>query len=107
MDAARDRVTVPDLLRFLYRETAGARLWIVVPSVISGLARGALLAAFNEAASKAGRDGVDAGLVGIFAGCLCLYLISAYASAVAGDRLVRHLLHRLRLSISEKLEVGN
>jgi putative ATP-binding cassette transporter len=103
MHQATARATVPDLLRFLYRQTAGERLRIVVPSIASGLARGALLAAFNEAASRAGKGGLDIGLLGIFAGCLLLYLVSSYASAVASDRLVRHLLHRLRLSISEKL----
>jgi putative ATP-binding cassette transporter len=101
MDAG-NRTSIPALLGFLNRETRNARLRIVVPSVVAGLSRGGLLWAFNEAAAGAGKL-PDPRLIAAFAAALIVYLAAAYLSAVAGDRLVRDLLHRLRLRICGKL----
>jgi putative ATP-binding cassette transporter len=99
-----NRTTIPQLLGFLSRETRGSRLRIVVPSVAAGLARGALLAAFNAAAAQAGNGGgLNLKLAGGFVAALVIYLASAYLSAVLSDDLVRTLLHRLRLRICGKL----
>jgi putative ATP-binding cassette transporter len=104
MSEAAHRVTLPRLLGFLHRETAGMRLGIIAPSVVAGLTRGALLAATNAAAAKAGGGRtIDPLLLGVFLGCLLVYLLAAYASAIASNALVRRLLHRLRLGICEKL----
>ena len=104
MAETAQRSTIPQLLGFLNRETRGSRLRIIVPSVAAGLARGALLAAFNAAAAQAGSGGgLNLKLAGGFAAALVVYLASAYLSAVLSDNLVRRLLHRLRLRICGKL----
>jgi len=101
---APKRATIPQLLAFLNRETRHSGLRIIVPSVIAGLSRGALLWAFNEASARAGgHKSLDLRLVGAFAAALALYLVSAYLSAISRDQLVRDLLHRLRLRICGKL----
>lgn len=104
MSEAANRATIPALLHFLNRETRQSRLRIIVPSVIAGLSRGALLWAFNQASTEAGaRKGLDVRLAEAFAVALVVYLVSAYLSAISRDQLVRDLLHRLRLRICGKL----
>jgi len=96
--------SIPELLTFLHRETRQSRLRVIVPSVVAGLSRGALLWAFNQAATKAsGHNSLDLRLVEAFAVALAIYLASAYYSAISRDLLVRDLLHRLRLRICGKL----
>ncbi|MBV9550574.1 MAG: hypothetical protein JO256_12980, partial [Alphaproteobacteria bacterium] len=102
MTETANRTSIPELLTFLNRETRTARLSIVVPSVVAGLARGALLWAFNAAAAAAGH-GPDPRLLAAFAAALLVYVVAAYLSTVAGDRLVRELLHALRLRICSEL----
>jgi len=104
MSDVAKRASIPALLNFLNRETRQSRLRILVPSVIAGLSRGALLWAFNQASTEASaHKGLDLRLAGAFAIALAVYLFSAYLSAISRDQLVRDLLHRLRLRICGKL----
>jgi putative pyoverdin transport system ATP-binding/permease protein len=104
MSDAVNNTSIPGLLSFLNRETRQSRLRVIVPSVVAGLSRGALLWAFNQAAAKASNHkSFDLRLVEAFAVALAIYLASAYFSAISRDLLVRDLLHRLRLRICGKL----
>jgi putative pyoverdin transport system ATP-binding/permease protein len=90
------------LLRFLNGEAAGPKLRIIVLSLVSGFARGALLATFNTAAAR-GAQGLDLLLVASFFAALALYLATAYDSARQTELMVAAMAQRLRLRLCEKL----
>lgn len=94
------------LLRFLNRETAGAKPRVLMTSLISGLSRGLLLTTINAAAA-AGADGrFDPLLVLEFLVILSVYLATSYDAILQGQGLIEAMAQRLRLRISEKLLLG-
>ena len=92
------------LLRFLYRETAGAKSRVVGMSVMSGLSRGALLAIFNAGAAAAATPNADlAPRVAGFVAALTLYLVSTFDSVRNAQVAVQTMIERLRLRLCTKL----
>jgi putative pyoverdin transport system ATP-binding/permease protein len=90
------------LLRFLNDESTGPKLRIVVASLLSGLARGAMLAAFNAAAAR-GAQGAQPMLALAFLAALAIYLATSYDSSFQRDLLVATMVRTLRLRLCEKL----
>jgi putative pyoverdin transport system ATP-binding/permease protein len=93
------------IVKFLNKETAGSKLRVVVPSLVSGLARGSLLATFNTAAAATAGGGHEVGprLMATFAGTLALYLAAAFASRQGATALEQDIEARLRIRLCDKL----
>lgn len=95
------RTTILDLLRVLQRETRGAQTYAIGAALLTGIARGGLLASFNAAAA-AGRH-FDPRLLAMFLGTLCVYLVASFEASRTADIIVRMYEQKMRLRIGRKL----
>lgn len=102
-----DNAMEPNLLRFLYRETTGQWLKILVPSIVAGTSRGLLLTTLNTAMATAVTGTTNALLFLRFACVLALYLACSYLSALSGRDVVEVLTKRLRIGLLDKLATSS
>ena len=90
-----------DLLKFIYRITAGYRMLTLGSSVVSGASRGMILATINTTAASAYTDQLIMLYLSQFLFFLAIYLISSYYVRVNSSRLVERARQKMTMSMSK------
>lgn len=96
-------MTLPKTLGLIWRETPGPKTLVVVMTAVVGLAHGLVLAVVNDAI-EARMLGTLTWLHGAaFVGALLVYVIGAYFALYRATAMTRHLIHRLRGQLLQRL----